>query len=61
MPAMMYTEEEITERHLVERAIAALTDVERRGGRNLPKDQARNQPVCKIITTLLEFGRQFPV
>ena len=51
---------QLTERQLVDRAIAMLAEIERRLGRDLPKDQWRNQPVSKIIEALLEFGRQFP-
>lgn len=51
---------QLTERQLVDRAIAKLAEIERRLGRDLPKDQWRNQPVSKIIEALLEFGRQFP-
>jgi hypothetical protein len=57
---MMHTDDELTDRQFFEHAVAALTEIERRGERNLPKDQVRNQPVSKIIATLLEFGRKFP-
>jgi hypothetical protein len=51
---------QLTERQLVDRAIAMLAEIERRLGRDLPKEQWRDQPVSRIIETLLEFGRQFP-
>jgi hypothetical protein len=51
---------QLTERQLVDRAIAMLAEIERRLGRDLPKEQWRNQPVSRIIETLLEFGQQFP-
>jgi hypothetical protein len=46
---------QLTDRQFVGRAVAALAEIERRGGRKLPKDEARNQPVSRIIATLLEF------
>jgi hypothetical protein len=51
---------QLTERQLVDRAVAMLAEIERRLGRDLPKEQWRNQPVSGIIETLLEFGQQFP-
>jgi hypothetical protein len=48
------------ERLLLDRAIAALSEIECRTGKILAKGERRRQPVFKIIEALLEFGRQFP-
>ncbi len=54
MPTMQFDDKQLTERQLVDRAIAALVEIENR----MRKKQRGLRLV--VIEKVLEFGKQFP-